>query len=95
MPVGIVNEDGGKIGVTIIENLLENASDAVKFIEYESVEELKEKQDNREVYGGIVITDNFSEQIATLKTNQPMKSAVTFTLTKVITRLLRQLLRLS
>ena len=71
-----MNGDGGKMGVTIIENLLENAPDAVKFIEYESVEELKEKQDNREVYGGIVILDNFSEQIATLKTDQAMKLEV-------------------
>lgn len=71
-----MNEDNGEMSANISEKLLENAPDAVKFIEYDSVKDLEKELDNRQIYGGFVIPNTFSEQIATLKTDQPMKSTV-------------------
>lgn len=75
LPVGIVNEDNGEMGNNIYQSLLENAPDAINFIEYDSISEIEEGMDAREIYGGFVIPNHFSGQIASLQTETP-ESAV-------------------
>ncbi|MFB7156076.1 YhgE/Pip domain-containing protein [Lysinibacillus sp. NPDC056232] len=53
------------MGETIVTNLKENAPDTVKFIEYDSA--MKDGMKERETYGGIVISKDFSNQIASLQ----------------------------
>ncbi|MFE3572946.1 YhgE/Pip domain-containing protein [Lysinibacillus sp. NPDC059133] len=55
------------MGETIVTNLKENAPDAVKFIEYDSASAMKDGMKERETYGGIVISKDFSNQIASLQ----------------------------
>ncbi|WP_274310194.1 YhgE/Pip domain-containing protein [Solibacillus daqui] len=76
LPIALVNEDTGEIGATITEKLIENAPDAVKFIEYDSVEIMKEAMNQRETYGGLVVPENFSAQLASLQSNAPEAAIV-------------------
>lgn len=69
LPVAIVNEDNGNMGETIYNNLKDNAPDAVKFIVYDSVTDMKAGMDDRETYGGIVIPEDFSSQIESLQSD--------------------------
>lgn len=68
LPVALVNEDSSEMAETIVTNLKENAPDAVKFIEYDSVKEMKAAMDDRETYGGLVIPADFATQIAAIQT---------------------------
>lgn len=69
LPVALVNEDSGEMAALIIKNLKDNAPDAVEFIEYHSVKEMKKGMNDRKTYGGLVIPTSFSEQLAAIQTD--------------------------
>ena len=69
LPVALVNEDSGEMAALIIKNLKDNAPDAVEFIEYHSVKEMKKGMNDRKTYGGLVIPSTFSEQLAAIQTD--------------------------
>lgn len=71
IPIGIVNEDHGEIGQNIYDSLLENAPEAVKFNEFDSSHLMDKAMNDKEIYGGLVIPKEFSEQIASLQTESP------------------------
>lgn len=74
VPIGLVVTDEGDIGTTLAEELPKNAPDIVKFIQYDSTEELKTAMDEREVYGALELPADFSSKIATLQTDSPEKA---------------------
>ena len=76
LPIAFVNEDQGEMSATLAAKLLENAPDAIKFIEYDSVNEMKEGMDNRDTYAGFVIPESFSTQIASLQGETPEQAIV-------------------
>lgn len=67
LPVAMINEDNGEMGETIYNNLKDNAPEVVKFIEYDSVSDMKAGMEDRKTYGGIVIPKDFSSQIQSLQ----------------------------
>lgn len=76
LPIGLVVSDEGEMGTTLSQALLTNAPEAVKFTQYESVEELTAAMDEREAYGALVIPTDFSSKIATLQTPTPEKATM-------------------
>ena len=72
MPIGLVVADEGEMGAALANALLINAKDLVKFIQYDSVDAM----DEREVYGALVLPTDFSSKVATLQTNEPAKATV-------------------
>lgn len=76
IPVGIVAADEGEIGQTLASKFLENAPETVKFIPYDSVEQLESAMNERDVYGALVLPADFSGKIGTLQTEKPEKATV-------------------
>ena len=76
LPIGLVVSDEGETGATLSEALIENAPEAVKFTQYESVEALKDAMDEREAYGALVIPADFSSKLATMQTAAPEKATM-------------------
>lgn len=74
VPVGLVVTDEGDIGTTLAEELPENAPDIVKFIQYDSIKDLKVAMDEREVYGALELPSDFSSKVETLQTDTPEKA---------------------
>lgn len=67
LPIALVNEDQSEMSTTLAEKLLENAPDAIKFVQYDSVQAMKEGMNERETYAGLVIPESFTAQIASLQ----------------------------
>jgi YhgE/Pip-like protein len=76
LPMAIVNEDQGEMSATLAEKLLENAPEAIKFIEYDSVEEMEEGMNERETYAGLVIPESFTAQIASFQSESPEQAII-------------------
>lgn len=74
VPIGLVVTDEGDIGTTLAEELPKNAPDIVKFIQYDSMKDLKVAMDEREVYGALELPSDFSSKVATLQTDSPQKA---------------------
>src|SRR5699024_2215156 len=74
VPVGLVVTDEGEIGTTLAEELSENAQDIVKFIQYNTIKDLKAAMDEREVYGALELPSDFSSKVETLQTDSPEKA---------------------
>lgn len=74
VPIGLIVSDEGDIGMTLAEELPKNAPDIVKFIQYDSIEDLEAAMDEREVYGALELPSDFSSKIATLQTESPEKA---------------------
>jgi len=76
IPVGIVAADEGEIGKTLAAGLMQNAPETVKFIRFDSVAQLEEAMDKRDVYGALVLPADFSAKIAALRTGAPEKATM-------------------
>lgn len=74
VPIGLVVTDEGDIGATLAEELPKNAPDIVKFIQYDSMKDLKVAMDEREVYGALELPSDFSSKIVTLQTDSPERA---------------------
>lgn len=74
LPIGLISEDAGAMGGTLLETIQTNAAtagNAFEFILLEDTEEMDELMDEKELYGAIVIPFDFSEKYATLQTADP------------------------
>ncbi|MGN1386676.1 MAG: YhgE/Pip domain-containing protein [Bacillus sp. (in: firmicutes)] len=74
LPIGLVSEDAGPMGETLLETIQTNAAAAgntFEFIVLEDTEEMDEMMAEKELYGAIVITSDFSGKYATLQTAEP------------------------
>jgi hypothetical protein len=76
IPVGIVAADQGEIGKTLAAGLMRNAPETVRLVPFESMERLEKAMDEREVYGALVLPQDFSAKLATLRTGAPEKATV-------------------
>jgi len=76
IPVGIVAADQGEIGKTLAAGFMQNAPETVKFIQFDSVAQLEKAMDERDVYGALVLPQDFSAKLATLRTDAPEKATV-------------------
>lgn len=75
LPVALVSEDAGEMGNTLLRNLqdqlAEMGMDTLKFQIYDSVHAMEKAMDEQEVYGGLVVPENFSRQFASLQSESP------------------------
>src|SRR5699024_1605706 len=55
----------------IYETLLDSAPDAIQLIAYDSVKQMEKEMDERNLYGGLVIPTDFSQEIASLQGENP------------------------
>ena len=76
IPVGIVATDEGEIGKALAAGLMQNAPETVRFVRFDSVAQLEEAMDKRDVYGALVLPADFSAKLATLRTGAPEKATV-------------------
>ena len=76
LPIAFVNEDQGEMSTTLAAKLLENAPEAIQFVEYDSVQEMEEGMNERETYAGFVIPESFSTQFASLQTEAPEQAVI-------------------
>ncbi|WP_039042950.1 YhgE/Pip domain-containing protein [Sporosarcina sp. ZBG7A] len=75
LPVALVSEDAGEMGDTLLQSLQKQLTatgmDMIKFKVYDSVQSMDEAMKEQEVYGGLVVPENFSAQFASLQTPSP------------------------
>lgn len=75
LPVALVSEDAGEMGGTLLQNLQTQLAaagmDTIKFQVYDSVQSMEKAMENQEVYGGVVVPENFSSQFASLQSPSP------------------------
>ncbi|MFJ7953470.1 YhgE/Pip domain-containing protein [Lysinibacillus sp. NPDC096418] len=75
LPVALVSEDAGEMGDTLLQNLQSQLAtmgmDTIKLKVYDSVQSMEEAMKEQEVYGGLVVPENFSAQFASLQTPSP------------------------
>lgn len=75
LPAALVSEDAGEMGDTLLQNLQNQLAasgmDTIKFKVYDSVKSMEEAMKEQEVYGGLVVPENFSAQFASLQTPSP------------------------
>ena len=75
LPAALVSEDAGEMGDTLLQNLQNQLAatgmDTIKFKVYDSVQSMEEAMKEQEVYGGLVVPENFSAQFASLQSPSP------------------------
>ena len=75
LPLAIVNQDKNETTTAMVEKLKQNStlSDklSVKWVEVDSKDEAVEKMNNGEYYGALVISENYTKNLATLATPNP------------------------
>ncbi|GEK34308.1 YhgE/Pip domain-containing protein [Kurthia sibirica] len=80
LPTAIVSEDAGEMGQTLVTNLQKQLAksgvDTLEFKQYQSVSAMKKAMTDKDVYGGIVIPKDFSQQFATLQTPKPTQPII-------------------
>lgn len=76
VPIGLVVEDQGQMGHMLAEKFSENVPDMISLKRYDSIEVLQSAMDEREVYGALVLPEDFSSKIATLQSENPEKAYV-------------------
>ena len=76
MPIGLVINDEGEMGQTIENQISENAPDMVSFTSYDSVDEMEDAMDQRDIYGAIELPADFSENIMSLQSAEMTKANV-------------------
>ena len=75
LPAALVSEDAGETGDTLLQNLQNQLAatgmDTIKFNVYNSVQSMEEAMKEQEVYGGLVVPENFTAQFASLQSPSP------------------------
>ncbi|KOY82827.1 ABC transporter permease [Lysinibacillus macroides] len=75
LPIALVSEDAGEMGDTLLQNLQNQLAasgmDMMKFDRYNSIELMEAAMKEQEVYGGLVVPENFSAQFASLQSPAP------------------------
>src|SRR5699024_1972534 len=74
VPIGLIVSDEGDVGATLAEEIPKNAPNIVKFIQYDSIEDLEDAMEEREVYGALELPADFSSKVGTLQTDSPEKA---------------------
>ena len=74
VPIGLVVADEGAMGKALADALVTGAPELVKFKSFDSMKALQDAMDDREVYGALVLPEDFSSKVATHQTNTPEKA---------------------
>lgn len=76
LPIAFVNEDQGEISAAFATKLLDNAPEAIQFIEYDSVKAMEEGMNERETYAGFVIPESFSAQLDLIQSESNKQAVI-------------------
>lgn len=74
LPIGLVAEDTGELGQTVVKTIQTNAAaagDTFEFVVLASKEEMNKRMAEQELYGALFIPADFSEKYASLQTAAP------------------------
>ncbi|MGE7022607.1 YhgE/Pip domain-containing protein [Solibacillus cecembensis] len=107
LPAALVSEDAGEMGNTLLQNLQDQLAatgmDTIQFTVYDSIQLMEKAMTNQEVYGGLVVPENFTAQFASLQSptpenptmqiyiNQGTNTAVATMLTAALDNVVKQL----
>lgn len=80
LPATIMSEDAGEMGDTLMQNLQKQLAtagmDTIKFKVFNSIQSMEAAMNEQEVYGGLVVTENFSAQFTSLHSPSPEKPTI-------------------
>ncbi|WP_313893606.1 ABC transporter permease [Psychrobacillus sp.] len=75
LPVALVSEDAGEMGDTLLQNLQNQLAatgmDMIEVKVYDSIQSMEEAMKEQEVYGGLVVSESFTAQFASLQSPSP------------------------
>lgn len=80
LPIALVSEDQGVMGETMVNmiqtNVKTSKNETFKFTVVKNTDEMNELLDKKEIYGALVIPNDFSEKYASLQTAAPESPAL-------------------
>ncbi|CAM2928003.1 ABC transporter permease [Salinicoccus roseus] len=83
LPVAIVNEDNGDMSATIVDTIQEQSTQksggeaqTIEWQAFDNKQEMMAALDNQEVYGALLIPENYSNQFASLQSENPASPVI-------------------